>query len=272
MDDDTHMGIDLIRYGLYVSIAMNVLFGIFFLSWSYDPRGDPSELACFIAIFALVAAVLFIVAIYKLYKGANNISFEHERNVKAAVVLIIIGFFFGMASPSLDGSSISALRSSMLVGSAAELIQQISYAVAMILLVYEIAGEKAKRYLYGGASLLIIMSFSRVAWSIFFIPQEGEIIDVLLTTLRMLSVLMILLALGYFILSVGYTKTVRSPRVSSKKRSKTIFSKKKCPNCGSEEFTGFLDGSGYCKDCDKTFRSGEVMKNEEEKKFDWDEP
>lgn len=261
LDDDTHMGIDFVKYGLYVSIVMNVLFGIFFLSWSYNPRGDPTELACFLGLFALAAGILFLVGIYKLYKGRESVSFEHEKKVKTAVVLIIIGFFFGMLSPSLDGGSLDTLRSSMIIGGGADLIQQIGYAVALILLIYEIAGEKARKYLYLGASLLIIGSFSRLAWGIFFIPQEGEILDVLLTTLRMLSILMLLLAVGYLFMSIGYTKTAKSPEGISKTRSKAISSKEKCPSCGSKEFKRYQDGSGYCEYCGKTLRSNEGTKS-----------
>ncbi len=269
MDEDTRSGIDFMRYGLYISVGMNALFGIFFLAWSYDPRGDPSELACFLVIIGLAAGILFLAAIYKLYQGKENISFQHERNVKTAVFLIIIGFFFGLASPSLDGGSLSALRSSMVLGSSVELIQQIAYAAAIVLLVFEIAREKARKYLYVGASLLIIGSFSRLAWGILFIPQQGELLDVLMATLRVLSVLMLLLALGYFFLARGYTKAARSPRQRRKTESPAIFSKKKCPNCGSEEFTGYMDGSGYCENCGKTFRSGDESKKEkDQKKFD----
>lgn len=212
LDNQTRMGINFMRYGLYVSIVMNVLYGIFFFIWSYDPRGNLSRLACFLGIFAIAVGVLFLVAIYKLYKGAESSSFEHAWKVKIAVVLIIVGFSFGIVSPSLQTGSIEAFRSSMLTASELGLIQRISYAFAMVLLIHELAGKKARRYLYVGASLLIILSISRLIWSAFFIPQEGAIEDVLITTLRMLSILMLALAAGYFFLSVGYTKTVRPGR------------------------------------------------------------
>jgi len=268
LDDDTHMGINLMKYGLYVSTVMNVLFGLFFLSWSYDPKSDPSELACFLVLFGLTAGLLFLAAIYKIYKGADKRTIKHEDKVNIAVVLIIIGFFFGIVSPSLNADSLSALRTSMFLSSGADLIQQLFYGLAVIFLIYELAKEKARRYLYIGFSILMIVSFSRLFWSIFFIPQEGEILDVLLVTLRMLSILMLLLALGYFFLSLGYVKTAKSPKRKEKTESSTISSKEECPNCGSEEFTSYLDGLGSCESCGKTIRSGEKDRKED---LEWDD-
>ncbi|MFP4000908.1 MAG: hypothetical protein ACLFU5_03290 [Thermoplasmata archaeon] len=263
MDEDTRMGIDFMRYGLYVSVAMNFLFGIIVLMWSYDPSGDPSEMACFITIFALASGILYLIAIYKLYEGAERNTVKHERKVNRAVVLIIIGFFFGMVSPSIDGASLIALRNSMLLRSSTKLIQQISYALAMVLLIYELAGKKARKYLYGGASILILGSIFNLGWSFFFIPQDGEILDVLLVTLRMLSGLMLLLAVGYFIISVGYTKTAKSPKRTGGSVSKKISVKKECPNCGSQEFTKYLDGSGYCESCEKTIKGTDKLDKKE---------
>ena len=249
-DDDTQMGLDVMRYGLYFSIFMNVLFGIFFLFWSYDPGDDPSGTACFLSILSIIAGILYLIGIYKLYKGSEKVSFEHEKNVKLAVVLIILGFIFGLASPSMNFGSIEAFRHSMMVGGGLEMIQQICYVLAFLYLVFDIANKKARNFLYVGTALLITISFSRVIWSIYFIPLDAELNDVVLTTLRMLSVITLVMAVGYFLLSMGYKKVATAtPEKKSEEESQGVPFKKECPNCGSEKFTKYLDGSGYCEFC-----------------------
>lgn len=249
-DSDTQMGLDVMRYGLYVSTFINVFFGIFFLHWSSEPVDDPSSTVCFLSLLAIISGILYLIGIYKLYQGSKKVSFQHEKNVNMAVVLIILGFVFGLASPSMNFESVEALRHSMMVSGGLEMLQQICYVLAFVYLVHDIAKKKAKNFLYIGATLLIIMSFSRVIWSIYFIPLEAELTDVLLNTLRALSVMVLIIAIGYFLLSMGYKK-VASPTIEKKSEAEGqgVSFSKRCPNCGSEDFTRYLDGSGYCEYC-----------------------
>lgn len=257
-DDDTQMGLDVMRYGLYITIFFNVIIGVFFLYWSFDPVDDPSSTTCFLSVLAIIAGILYLIGIYKLYKGSKKVSFQHEKNVNMAVVLIILGFVFGLASPSMNFESVEALRHSMMVSGGLEMLQQICYVLAFVYLVHDIAKKKAKNYLYIGAALLIIMSFSRIIWSIYFIPLGAELIDVLLTTLRALSVMVLVIALGYFLLSIGYKKVATvTPDRNSETENQGAPLKKVCPKCSSKEFKIYPDGSGYCEYC------GRILSDEE---------
>ncbi len=258
LDDDTQMGLDVIRYGFYVTIVLYVISGLFFLYWSSDPVDDPSSIGCFLCFFPIILVILYLVGIYKLYKGSKKVSFDHERNVNIAVVLIILGFIFGLASPSLNFNSIEAFRHSMMVSSGLEMVQQICYVLAFIYLVIDLAKKKARNYLYVGASLLWAVFLFRVIWSIFFIPSEGELVDVVLTSLRMLSVVMLVIAVGYFFMSMGYKKATYTQEKKSETDSEEELFKEVCPNCNSKEFTRYSDGSGFCEYC------GRIATDEEE--------
>ncbi len=78
------------------------------------------------------------------------------------------------------------------------------------------------------------------------------------------------LAAGYIFLSVAYTKTLKSSKTISESDRKVVVtsSKNRCPNCGDKDLTKYLDGSGYCESCGKTFKSAEKFRREEKQGSD----
>jgi len=209
LDEDTSSGLDYMTYGLYVYIFLYVITGLSFLSWSYDPGRDLTGFICFISLVGFGGAVLFLAGIYKIYEGADRFSQAHKNKVNIGVALIVIGFLANLANPSIQAGSVEQLQRSVILQGSASLITQICYALAPVLLIYELVKESTKKYLYAGSSSIILISLGRLIWSLHFVDTGAELETLLLHILRMLSVMMILLAGGYFLLALGYRRPER---------------------------------------------------------------
>lgn len=261
LDDHTRSGLDFMVFGFYAYILLYALTGISFLAWSYEPSEDIGGILFFVGLVAIAGSILFLVGIYKIYKGSDKVFREHQKKVKISVWLIIIGFLIKLLSPSLHFSSIEALRSSLIATGIASLITMLCYSIAPILLIYELARESTKKYLYTGGGLIVAASLFRLSWALAFIDIQTDMEVAVISTLRVLSVLMLIIAGGYLFFVLGYRKPIKSiekksessETVLSEPSKSSLSSQDECPNCGSKEFRKYLDGSGYCDNCGETF-------------------
>ncbi len=256
--EKTRSGLMYITFSFYVHTVMALLSGIVFYSWSQNPSSDPRSFICFLAIFGIIGMILFLVGIYKMYKGADRISWVHKNKVTIAIVIAIISYILGQigSQMALQGQSVEAIRVSIMTRGLFNLFRNIGYGIMPILLVDEIADKKSKIYLYLGTSILIGLG---IATNVYYRIGMGSIQSaekLLLQALTVLSFTLILSSAGYLSFALGYRRIEPGKRENKRESTESIESEapvlgdtKVCPECGEKSMKVKMDKSAFCKNC-----------------------
>lgn len=243
--DDTKSGLGSMTAGFLIYALSALVDGGMMYLWAGSPRGDPTSI--FSTLIRFLALIFFLYGIYKIWKDAQNISYEHRTKVKWAIALVILGVIF------------------QLISRITYLLTIPIYGIMPVLLVYELADAKAKKYLYLGASILIVLSLGAlVLISSYTDPEFGEKISS--TVIRIMALAIGFTSVGHLSFALGYSEVSKIVEEREKKSrefsakigySKEIEESEKpevseCPECGEKTLDVRSDGSAYCENCGYT--------------------
>ncbi len=266
----TISGLGFMTGGFCIYALSALIMGGVIYAWSADPRDDPMTLLCFPLLVSLIAIIFFLYGILQIYKDALMISYDHRSKVKIAIILIIVGFVFNQIGSSMDYQfrTVDALQSSFVDRGIFSLLTNMAYGLMPVVLVYEIADSKAKKYLYLGASILIGLSLVLLVLYSSYLITNGDVDEVAFRGLRMTSLATIFTSVGYLSFAFGYRRVAESlrereksdkiePKIGYSKEIETshgseMFAnskKQKCPMCKKNELDVSSDGSAYCENC-----------------------
>ncbi len=191
--DDTKKGLSLLMFTMLSYGVLELL-----LAWQNISLAGAIEeetfssrfcfIGCFAAILSLVAFLLLIAGAYKMYKGSKKQSPEHAKKVKIGVIILVFGFLSSFLiggiisyfSPGFTegGEYTSFIISSALIGA----VSGILLMGGLLLLVYELAKDKQKKYILLIMGLYILMRIG-YSFQLRTIPVEDET-EMIVTLLR----------------------------------------------------------------------------------------
>lgn len=280
---DTKDGIKFMGYGFLVIAIMSLVYILSSGLMSSHPQ-NYTQMTCFAGLLALVTIIFFLVGTYKIYSGKNWFSDKHQTFVKIAIALLIVGFIAQMGSNVVSNSRNTELsenidhfkenedeakefiRTTMLQVGLISLVGTICYALYAVLLIIELAPDKTKKFLYGGAGANITLSVAVVAASWMILSGDMGVLDSLYKLIQMSQLMAGLNIVGYLLFYYAYTDTRNTLSWRSMKESieeertreedsglgGPSFGLETCPECGQKALETYIDGSGSCRNCGYT--------------------
>lgn len=186
MNKDTRKGVNFLMYGLGAH-AFATLISAAVLTWTMravdhgNLEDIPIEIACFGVLIGVVALILFLIGIYKLWTGSSNLSDRHRTKIKLGIILLVFGFLLGqILDPGTSGRGIEAaedVRSMAINAGVYSTITSAIFGSGLILLVYEISSDKNKKLFYGALGFLVLVNVIFI-WRYSTLPTSGELEDV----------------------------------------------------------------------------------------------
>ncbi len=289
-DDETKKGMTFIILGMLgygVSEAFSAVGSIGQADMIREEttiNGGSTGAACLGSLVGLVAFLLLVAGIYKIYQGSKSLSgFKHARKVKIGGGSILVGVLVSLFGASaVIGSEISTIgeaRSMLINASIVGAIGGILLIAGLIYLVYELGTEKQKKYAMGILGLYIIVRIGTVMM-MYNVPS-GDEYEMVASMFRrgglstgLESIFSFTLAGFYFFVRENYlnekvkkqNKDIEwtSPDTKEKGYGRDPrISVKECPVCQEKELVIEKDGSAYCEGCGYSTVNYSGWENEE---------
>ena len=238
-DDDTKGGITLLMYGLfgyfitegisaleYANLSQNISEG------SIPQTGAGSS--CLTGLIGLISFMLLVIGAYKIYKGSDDLSNDHQKKVKFGGISLIVGFFGGLLSGaallSRDPSEITmaGLESIFANLSIVGAFTGILLMGGILLLVYELGSDKQKKYMLGVIGLYIVMRIGLAVMNQ-SLPggDEYEMVSAMMERLAIANGLESLFSLGfagiYFMVKDNYLRNRREETSSEPRLPQELY-------------------------------------------------
>ncbi len=259
IDDDTRKGLWIMSIVFIVFAFLPVVIMGFL---SLFPSDNYSFLCLGFLLFHYVVILyicigMFMIGLYKIYKGSEYISFTHERNVKISIGLITSGIIL---SAFILPFSISSYSTSYIIFTANTI-----FVISPFILIYELTNKKIKVILSLGVSCLLIY------YALVNFYDYNPMIDNISSFDFSSSYIFALLFFGLLLLAYGYLKTIGYGEESlyyskentlpeEKSYEQNIHTDyirmpgmKQCYRCREVAVEIYEDGSGVCQHCGHSY-------------------
>ncbi len=177
--------------------------------------------ACGGIILLLVAFILFLVGLFKIYTGKEEYTPEHQKKVKLALVFLIITIIIVVVKQLLPymlqtnittyqdpTNAFNAIKGRLWTSQILSVLQSLFSALMSVFLILELASDNIKKMLWAGAAASVGASLAGLGMFVYVI--QGEITEGTLNSLISLGSLTVGLSIiGFVIFLISYWKTYK---------------------------------------------------------------